>query len=90
MAKNPYGEPFDDDNDFGFTFADEDEISSPAIGTLEEEVANLKSRLQELKKIFRPLLENLSKNPEKPMIKWPNREQVILKQLEKLDKLTKV
>lgn len=80
----------DDEYDFGFTFADEDEISSPVVGTLEEEVANLKERLRDVNKIFKPLLENLAKNPDKPMIKWPNRKEIIDKQLKKLEALTKV
>lgn len=92
MAKNPYGEPFDEDNDFGFTFANEDEIVSEngTHANLQVEIQDLKERLQALNKMFRPLLENLSKNPEKPMIKWPNRKEIIDKQLKKLDTLTKV
>lgn len=82
----------DDEYDFGFTFADEDEIiqATESYNNLGEEIADLKSRLQDLNKIFKPLLENLAKNPDKPMIKWPNRKEIIDKQLKKLEALTKV
>ena len=87
MAKNPYVAGFEEDYDYGFTFEDEnhDHVSS-----LEEENLNLKARLQELHKTFKPLLENLAKNPEKPMIKWPNRKEIIERQLNRLETLTKV
>lgn len=92
MAKNPYGEGFDDDNDFGFTFASEDEIvaETNSYSSLQEEVDDLKKRLASVHKMFMPLLENLAKDPDKPMIKWPNRKEVIDKQIKKLEALTKV
>jgi hypothetical protein len=78
--------------DFGFTFANEDEIieKNKEYSSLQEQVDDLKQRLSALNKIFMPLLENLSKDPDKPMIKWPNRKDQIDKQIKKLKTLTKV
>lgn len=89
--KNEYLD-LDDDDDFGFTFADEDEIieTNQTYSTLQEEVDDLKKRLVAIQKIFLPLLENLAKDPDKPMIKWPNRKDIIDKQIKKLNTLTKV
>ena len=89
--KNEYLD-LDDDDDFGFTFADEDEIieTNHTYSTLQEEVDDLKNRLVAIQKIFLPLLENLAKDPDKPMIKWPNRKEQIDKQIKKLKTLTKV
>lgn len=89
--KNEYLE-LDEEDDFGFTFAHEDEIieTNKNYSSLQEEVDDLKKRLTAIHKIFSPLLENLAKDPDKPMIKWPNRKEVIDKQIKKLNTLTKV
>ena len=79
-----------DKHDFGFTFTDEEEITTPVYSTLNDEVADLKKRLQAVEKIFMPLLENLARDPDKPMIKWPNRKDVIERQIKKLKSLTNV
>lgn len=71
----------DDSNDFGFTIVGENEVSS-------SEVEDLKNRLKEVKKMFMPLLVNLNKNPEKEMIKWPNRKKILDEQIVRLDQLT--
>jgi hypothetical protein len=78
-------------NDFGFTFA-EDEIMNNMTQhlSLTEQVEDLKQRLHAVNIIFMPLLENLSKDPDKPMIKWPNRKDVLEKQIKKLKALTNV
>ena len=62
----------EDGDDFGFTFADESDIieENKEYSSLQEEVDDLKLRLSALSKIFMPLLENLAKDPDKPMIKW--------------------
>lgn len=89
--KNSYID-LDDTNDFGFTFANEDDvlIENKGYSSLQEEVDDLKQRLVAVNKIFMPLLENLAKDPDKPMIKWPNRKEIIDKQIKKLSNLTKV
>jgi hypothetical protein len=82
----------EDEDDFGFTFSDEEEIvqKNTDYSSLQEQVDDLKQRLVALNKIFMPLLENLSKDPDKPMIKWPNRKTQIDKQIKKLKTLTNV
>jgi len=78
----------DDDNDFGFTFHDEEDIvSSSGVTT---EVDDLKERLRVIRKTYLPLLQHLAKDPEKAMIKWPNRKAVLDKQMTKLIDLTEV
>lgn len=89
--KNTYLD-LDDNDDFGFTFAHEEEIieTNKGYSSLQEQVDDLKQRLVAVHKIFMPLLENLAKDADKPMIKWPNRKEVIDKQIKKLNTLTKV
>jgi len=48
-----------------------------------------KSKLKELEGLIMPLLYNLKKNPDKPIINWPNRETVINKQIEKILAVTR-
>lgn len=82
----------EDEDDFGFTFADEGELleDNKQYSSLQEQVDDLKQRLTALNKIFMPLLENLAKDPDKPMIKWPNRKAQIDKQIKKLKSLTTI
>jgi len=92
LKKNNYLEMDDDDSDFGFTFANEEEIIelNPEYSSLQEQVDDLKMRLQAVQKIFLPLLENLNKDNTKPMIKWPDRGPILEKQIKKLKSLTNV
>lgn len=78
----------DDSNDFGFTFHDEEEIVTSSGVTDEVEV--LKTRLRTVRKTYLPLLQHLAKDPDKPMIKWPNRKDVLDKQIKKMLELTEV
>lgn len=48
-----------------------------------------KAQLKEVEGLILPLLYNLMKNPEKPIINWPNRETVIKKQIEKITAITR-
>lgn len=91
VDKNKYLD-FDDSNDFGFTFSDEEEIitTNTEYASLQEQVDDFRQRLHALQKIFLPLLENLAKDPDKPMIKWPNRKEIIDKQIKKLKSITNV
>jgi|TARA_B110000902_G_scaffold55592_1_gene64692 hypothetical protein len=82
-----------DDFDFGFTLYDEDELdvvqkaSSVAEGYAKDALtSNLKAQDWEEKcnalyNAYKPLLNNLAKNPEKSYIYWPDR-------LEKLGKFS--
>ena len=64
--------------DFGFTFANEDELEvvQQAHQTNELNTSAVISTQEKLDKLFNaitPLLNNLKKNPEKEYILWPNR-----------------
>ena len=84
--KNEYLSLDDEDlnDDFGFTFEDEESVLAPAT----DEIEDLKKRLEAIRKIYLPLLQNLSKNSEQPIIRWPNRGPVLEKHIAKLIKLT--
>lgn len=58
-----------DDNDFGFTFVDEEQF------TKVEKVED-KAKLMKLRAMILPLLFNLKKNPDKDIIQWPGKERV--------------
>lgn len=47
------------------------------------------AKLKEVEGLILPLLYNLMKNPDKPIINWPNREAVIKKQIEKIQAVTR-
>jgi hypothetical protein len=75
-------------DDFGFTFGNEDDIVAEAIAPASDEITDLKKRLEAVRKIYLPLLENLNKNSDQPIIKWPNRGPILTKQITKLKMLT--
>lgn len=89
---NKYIDLVNTDNDFGFTLAEETEIVVETVqySSLKEEVEDLRMRIAALNKMFLPFLENLSKDPSKTMIKWPNRAEVVNKQIVKLKQLTNI
>lgn len=72
------------ENDFGFTFVNEDELTSV------NELDDLRNRIRKLREMFLPLLESLNKNTDRDMIKWPNRKAVLDKQIKKLNELTNI
>jgi len=84
MDKNKYLD-LDGSDDFGFSFGEETDLTP-----ITNEVEDLKQRLQAVRKIYLPLLENLAKNDDQPIIKWPNRGPVLKKHMDKLKKLTDV
>jgi hypothetical protein len=68
----------DDIFDFGFSFANEDELEvvQQATAQVEETTSSVQStqdRLDKLYNAIQPLLNNLKQNPEKEYILWPNR-----------------
>lgn len=90
MKNNPYLE-LDENNDFGFSFSNEEEIvSSTTYANLPEEIEDLKNRLQAIRAIYLPFLENLNRNPEQPIIRWENRKEILDRQIAKLKRLTDV
>jgi hypothetical protein len=74
--------------DFGFTFGNEDDIVAEAIAPVSDEIMDLKKRLEAVRKIYLPLLQNLAKNSDQPIIKWPDRGPILQKQIAKLTMLT--
>jgi hypothetical protein len=63
-----------EDDDFGFTFADSEEIKAQST-----------DKVEGLRKMIMPLLNNLMKNPEKDTIVWPNRDKTIKSFIKKMD-----
>ena len=63
-----------EDNDFGFSFANTEEIKMEA-----------NDKVEGLRKMIMPLLNNLMKNPEKDTIVWPDREKKIQAFIKKMD-----
>jgi len=53
---------------------------------VEQDVAG---KLRDVEDLILPLLLNLKKNPEKDIIKWPNRTVIIDKQIEKIKAITR-
>lgn len=89
-TQNPYL-TFDDadlTDDFGFSFGSEDEIIADAVAPATDQITDLKLRLQAVRKIYLPLLQNLAKNADQPIIKWPNRGPILEKQIAKMNTLT--
>jgi len=76
------------DNDFGFTAVDETEYNA-VIAQKDETVEEYKSRLQQVEKIVMPLLINLLKTADQPIIKWPNRKPILEAQIQKIVTLTR-
>jgi len=89
-TSNPYLSLDDADlvDDFGFSFSNEDDLIAEAVAPTADEVADLKKRLEAIRKIYLPLLQNLSKNADQPIIKWPDRGPILQKQIAKLTMLT--
>jgi hypothetical protein len=67
----------DETNDFGFTFADSNEIH--------QKVSLTEDKLSGLREMIMPLLNNLLKNPDKDTILWPDREKKIKAFIKKMD-----
>jgi hypothetical protein len=71
------------DNDFGFSFASEEELTTPHLESNEE----LTIKLQMMYDAIIPLLKNLNANPTQEYIKWPDRTKKIVAFKNKLDKI---
>ena len=66
--------------------AQEQTLQNALVTAMEEKH---KAKLKELEVLILPLLYNLMKNPDKPIINWPNREAVIKKQIDKITSVTR-
>ena len=64
----------EEDFDFGFTTIND---LSTDLEATSFQLDDYKTRLQKMYDSILPLLNNLKKNPEQEMIKWPNREKKI-------------
>ena len=83
------------DIDFGFTTVDETEYEQVK-EKLEKEsyqkditVEQYKERMKDLEQIIMPFLTNLYKSREQAYIHWPNRGNLLEKQMQKVLKLTR-
>ena len=83
------------DIDFGFTAVDETEYEQVQEELKKESyqkditVEQYKERLSELEKLIMPFLTNLYKSREQAYIHWPNRGNLLEKQMQKVLKLTR-
>lgn len=90
MKNNPYID-IDEDNDFGFSFTNEEElVATTTYANLPEEIEDLTNRLKAIRAIYLPFLEKLNEYPDEPMIKWGNRKEILDKQIAKLKQLTNI
>jgi len=85
-----------DEFDFGFTMMDENELDAvqevrqeaqTTSSELQEQVEQWKTRTETIHRMVLPLLKNLSANPEKAYIYWPDRVHKIQQFVEQLDKV---
>ena len=79
--------------DFGFSAVDENELEvlQSTKAELETTTASSKAMEDKINKLYnmvQPLLNNLKANPEKDYIFWPNREEIINKQIAKIQDIT--
>jgi hypothetical protein len=51
--------------------------------------AEVRGKLQQVEQMILPLLYNLQKNPDKEYIHWPNRKDIIQKQIDKILQVTR-
>ena len=83
------------DIDFGFTAVDETEYEQVQEELKKESyqkditVEQYKERLHELEKLIMPFLTNLYKSREQAYIHWPNRGNLLEKQMQRVLKLTR-
>lgn len=65
-----------EEDDFGFTVISEQEVNQE----------DMQAKIEGLRKMIMPLLNNLKKNPEKEYIHWPNRVEKIDQFINKMNK----
>ena len=78
-----------DSEDFGFTFHDESEIDDKINSAVNITEKTYAEKLAAVEAIVVPFMQNLMKDPEKVMIRWPNRKEMVEKQLHKILSITK-
>lgn len=78
----------DYDDDFGFTTESEEDYEA-VIAEKDETVEEYKQRLEQVEKIILPFLTKLLKTADQPVIKWPNRKELLEEQIQKILNLTR-
>lgn len=73
-----------DDYDFGFSLMTEDEIKENE-KILETAVLTESAKLEAFKNMIMPFLNNLTKNPEKEYIFWPDRAEKVQQFIAKIE-----
>jgi len=76
--------PIDVDMDFDFGFGFTDDLTE-AVSEKENQAIVAQNKAVTMYKMIMPLLNNLKKNPDKPNIVWPDRENKINDFIKKLD-----
>jgi hypothetical protein len=86
-------------DDFGFTFDEptsapvEQKVDESLLRLIEEHkelvTKEVMGKLKEVENLILPLLLNLQKNSEKEYLHWPNRTEIIQKQIEKITNITR-
>jgi hypothetical protein len=71
-------------DDFGFTFHNESEIEDQIKKQVSVSEQSYKEKLDKVQAIIIPFMKNLMSDPEKVMIRWPNRSEMVEKQLKKI------
>jgi hypothetical protein len=61
-----------DDTDFDFGFTSEDELKAGEL----QQLGSTQEKLEGLRKMIIPLLNQLKKNPDKDIIKWPGADRI--------------
>jgi len=69
-----------EEDDFGFSFVSGEEIKK-------SEKQSTQNKLEQMRKLILPLLNNLAKNEDKDHIYWPNRAKKIKEVISKINKL---
>lgn len=72
------------DSTFDFGFTTDVEIIDNS-----DKIEDYKQRLKKVEELIMPLLINLSKNSENPIIKWSNRSEILEQKIQELLKLTR-
>jgi hypothetical protein len=76
------------DMDFGFSTESEEDFQA-VIAEKDDTVEEYKQRLIQVEKIVLPFLTKLLQTSDQPIIKWPNRKEVLEKQIQKILELTR-
>ncbi len=77
-----------DDDDFGFSAVSEEEYNA-VITEKADTVEEYAARLREIEKLVLPFFTKLLKTADKEYIYWPNRKELVEKQIQKILTLTR-